>query len=72
METCLKQPERDVFAALMLVVLYCMDLKTITDRDKRTVEEKAVDIFLNFCFVWNFYNFDLVLTSEVLQRYVFL
>lgn len=49
-----------------------MDLKTITDRDKRTVEEKAVDIFLNFCFVWNFYNFDLVLTSEVLQRHVFL
>lgn len=33
---------RDVFAALMLVVLYYMKPKTIIDRDKRTVEEKAV------------------------------
>lgn len=35
-----------MFAALMLVILYYMKLKTIIDRDKRTVEEKAVDFYL--------------------------
>lgn len=32
--------------ALMLVVLYYMKLKTIIDRDKRTVEEEAVNFFV--------------------------
>lgn len=35
-----------MFAALMLVVVYYMKLKAAIDRDKRTVEEKAVDFFL--------------------------
>lgn len=36
--------KRDVFAALMLVVLYYMKPYTITERDKRIIE-KAVDFF---------------------------
>lgn len=34
-----------MFAALTQVVLYYMKLKTILDRDKRPVEEKAIDFF---------------------------
>lgn len=35
-----------MFAALMPVVLFYMKPKTAIGRDKRTVEEKAVDFFL--------------------------
>lgn len=63
----LNKQGRDVFSALMLVVLSSVKLDTIIDRDKR---ESCRFLPFNFCLVWNFYNFDLVLTSEVLQHHI--